>query len=109
MFRAPTGGPGPRLEVTQAVLKWLRDERGVKEPSIERADEKLVSDLRGHPEFKITATREHFDYLYLSENLIKLSGNRYHGKKNHMNKFRKTYEFSYAPLARKHQGLPGGF
>ena len=48
--------------------------------------------------FKITATREHFDYLYLSENLIKLSGNRYHGKKNHMNKFRKTYEFSYAPL-----------
>lgn len=33
-----------------------------------------------------------FDYVYLTDELAKLSGNRFHKKKNHLNQFLKKYE-----------------
>lgn len=98
-FALPPIGPLPRMEVTRNILQWLKEERGIKDPSIERADSRLVNELAGSSEFIITPTREHFDYVYQTENLIKLSGNRYHAKKNHLNKFRKTYRWSYEPMS----------
>jgi len=98
-FSLPPVGPAPRVEVTRLVLEWLKDEKGIFEPGIERADQKLVDEIKGSGLFAITASRDHFDYLYLSENLARLSGNRYHGKKNHLNKFRKTYNWGYEPLS----------
>ena len=97
-FALPPVGPGPRVEATKAVLQWLKETRGAADPTIERADLRLADEIQGSGLFKIEAARDHFDYVYRSEDLIKLSGNRYHGKKNHINKFRKTYEFSYEPL-----------
>jgi hypothetical protein len=97
-FALPPVGPGPRMEAAKAVLQWLRDARGVKDPAIQRADQRLAQEIQASGVFAIEPTRDHFDYVYRSEDLIKLSGNRYHGKKNHINKFRKTYEFSYEPL-----------
>ena len=97
-FAMPPVGPGPRLEVTLKVLEWLREKRGMAEPAIERADSRLADELAPSGKFAIAPTRDHFDYLYLTGNLIKLSGNRYHAKKNHLNKFRKSYNFSYAPV-----------
>lgn len=41
----------------------------------------------------IEEDRDNFDYLYESENLIKLSGRKYHGKKNHYNSFVKKYDY----------------
>ena len=35
--------------------------------------------------------RDNFDYLYLREDLAKLSGKKYHKKKNHVNSFLNTY------------------
>ena len=100
-FALPAIGPGPRIEITRKVLQWLRDERGVKDPAIERADQRLADELKSSSEFRVTPTRDHFDYLYRTENLIKLSGNKYHPKKNHLNKFRKTHQFSYEPISRE--------
>ncbi|BCN30329.1 DUF2156 domain-containing protein [Anaeromicropila herbilytica] len=45
--------------------------------------------------FQIEYDRDAADYLYLSEKLMTLSGKKYHGKKNHINKFRSLYEWSY--------------
>jgi hypothetical protein len=43
--------------------------------------------------------RNSFDYIYDFSELSALSGNKYHKKKNHINKFMKTIpEFSYIPL-----------
>ena len=41
--------------------------------------------------FSFTPDRDDFDYVYRSEDLIKLSGRKYHAKKNHLNSFRKLY------------------
>ena len=45
--------------------------------------------------FPMSEEREHFDYIYLVEKLISLRGRKYHKKKNHLNKFIKSYKFQY--------------
>ena len=39
--------------------------------------------------FQIEYRRDYADYVYEAEKLAKLSGKKYHGKKNHTNKFKK--------------------
>ena len=43
-------------------------------------------------EFEIEYDRDIADYVYEAEKLRTLSGKKYHGKKNHVNKFKKKYE-----------------
>lgn len=50
-------------------------------------------------EFEITYDRDFADYVYEREKLANLSGRKYHGKKNHVNKFRKMYpDWSYESI-----------
>ncbi len=48
--------------------------------------------------YKIVRDRDNSDYIYLAENLINLPGNKYHRKKNHVNRFSKNHEFEYQTL-----------
>lgn len=49
--------------------------------------------------YSIEYNRDYFDYVYLKDNLMNLSGRKYHGKKNHINKFKKNYErWAYEPI-----------
>lgn len=50
-------------------------------------------------EFTIEYNRDIADYVYESEKLCSLSGKKYHGKKNHVNKFKKLYpDWEYESL-----------
>lgn len=40
--------------------------------------------------------RGHWDYTYSVEELVNLKGNRFHKKKNHLNQFKKHYEYVYS-------------
>ena len=80
-------GPLPRAGVSLRLLRWLREERSVARPRIERADRRLAKELESVPEFRVEPTREHFDYLYRTEDLISLKGSRYHAKRNHISRF----------------------
>ncbi len=42
-------------------------------------------------QFKVTYQRDGADYVYNIKDMAELSGKKYHGKKNHINKFKKTY------------------
>lgn len=51
--------------------------------------------------FKLTSVlnRDRSDYVYSIPELIELSGRKYHGKKNHLNRFLQTYpDFKYSPI-----------
>lgn len=52
--------------------------------------------------FEIEYNRDVADYVYEKEKLANLSGKKYHGKKNHVNKFKKTYlDWSYESISEK--------
>ncbi|MDO4344579.1 MAG: phosphatidylglycerol lysyltransferase domain-containing protein [Eubacteriales bacterium] len=49
--------------------------------------------------FEIEYDRDAADYVYETEKLANLSGKKYHGKKNHINKFLRTYpEWKYETI-----------
>jgi uncharacterized protein len=98
----PPLGPGPRVHQCRQVLAWLRDECGVANPAIERGDSRLAAELAGYPEFSVEPTRDHFDYVYRTRDLINLAGGKYHGQRNHINSLARSQHFRYAPLREEH-------
>ena len=42
--------------------------------------------------------RDQCDYIYLTEDLIKLQGRKYHRKRNHIKQFNEKYSYQYHPL-----------
>ncbi|OPY78104.1 MAG: hypothetical protein A4E65_02426 [Syntrophorhabdus sp. PtaU1.Bin153] len=97
-------GPSPRADVTCMLLQWMRDEKGENNPRIERADERFAGEMEGVRDILVEPTRDHFDYVYLREDLIRLAGSNYRSKRNHINQLLRSYSFRYAPLGREHIG-----
>ena len=50
------------------------------------------------PELSWTDDRPNYDYIYLTQDLIELKGRDFHSKKNHLNYFKKTFEYEYVQL-----------
>lgn len=49
--------------------------------------------------FVFTSNRDYADYIYLREDLATLKGKKYQSKRNHINKFLKTYtNYEYKPI-----------
>ncbi|MDE6348603.1 MAG: phosphatidylglycerol lysyltransferase domain-containing protein [Bacteroides sp.] len=48
--------------------------------------------------FRFTADRDYADYLYLRTDLATLSGKKLQPKRNHVNKFKRTYNYEYTPI-----------
>lgn len=48
--------------------------------------------------FEYSSDRNYFDYLYKRTDLAELKGKNYQPKRNHVNKFKKEYQFTYEPL-----------
>jgi hypothetical protein len=46
--------------------------------------------------FEFSPVRDNFDYIYLREALVTLSGKKLHGKRNHINRFTQSHpDWSY--------------
>lgn len=56
-------------------------------------DEQFIDDLRKYTDFNIEEIEDvsDFEYVYNINDLIELKGKKYHGKKNHVNSFEKSY------------------
>ncbi len=98
----PPLGPPSRTEICLKLLQWLREEKGVRGPRIERADNRIVAELAGTPGLIIEPLRDHFDYLYQSADLIQLQGHKYQTQRNHINHVRRSFAYVYEPLQEKH-------
>ncbi|MDR0743184.1 MAG: phosphatidylglycerol lysyltransferase domain-containing protein [Tannerella sp.] len=48
--------------------------------------------------FTYIMERDYFDYIYLREDLVALKGKKFQPKRNHINKFKKRYEYTYLPV-----------
>ena len=58
-------------------------------------DENFIEDLKKYTDYKIEIIEDvdDFEYVYNTKDLIELRGKKYHRKKNHVNSFKKTYEY----------------
>ncbi len=67
-------------------------------PVIGRVTDDFVDTVVDESRFDLIEDFDNSDYVYLAEKLIKLSGNKYHKKRNHLNRFMKNYDFEYRNL-----------
>jgi hypothetical protein len=93
----PVGPPG-RARVMIQVFEWLRTHRISYVPEICRVDRRSIDELGGIKDLSIEPLRNHFDYVYLSKDLVELAGRQYHPKRNHLNRFLNAFTFRYEPL-----------
>ncbi len=99
----PPIGPAPRQEVVRFLLDWMRTQPEIAVPRIERAERALADEFDGAADLTIEPTRDQFDYIYRSEDLIKLAGRKYHRKRNHLKHFMEAYpDFIYTALTPEH-------
>ncbi|MBI4966035.1 MAG: DUF2156 domain-containing protein [Desulfomonile tiedjei] len=95
-FALPPVGPGNKRGALDFLAKLLGDL--TNEVMICRVSKDFVEELVDPEQYEIVKDRDNSDYVYLAEDLINLPGNKYHGKKNHINRFTKDYEFEYREL-----------
>ena len=93
---------GPVEKMNEAVARLLAYFEEIGRPFFMSGLEKSMADvLQGYEgaEFEVSANRDDADYVYASEDLIRLAGRKYHSKKNHLNSFHKNYaEAEYRPI-----------
>lgn len=110
VFRYPQGGEGYYFTCPHGKKENLKEALGLLEAwCAERQTEFMLTLVTPEQfaeieevcpgKFKIEYDRDAADYVYETEKLISLSGKKYHGKKNHINKFQSLYpDWSYEPI-----------
>lgn len=58
-------------------------------------EEKILLESEFPGEYNFYESRNSFDYIYLVSDLSKLTGKKYHAKRNHISYFKKTYDWSF--------------
>lgn len=93
-FHFPVG-KGDKKQVLEKLDKYMTEKYGTY--SIRKLHKSQAAELEGFMpgEFSFEENREFFDYIYSVEELINLSGKKYHSKKNHFNTFVKKYSYEY--------------
>jgi uncharacterized protein len=95
-FGLPPTGPGNKKEALVRLSQELKEVSS--KPRISRVDKDFVDRYVDSDHYEIICDRDNSDYVYLSENLIELPGNKFHRKKNFVNRFKKNYDFEYRAL-----------
>ena len=97
-FFFPPIGEGDVVECFRILLQYLGG-RGIP-PKIWRVPETMIAPIDWKEEGLLAnLDRDQSDYIYLTEDLIKLEGRKYHRKRNHIKQFKEKYSYQYIPLA----------
>ncbi len=100
VFTFPQGDNRYLRETVDALMEWS-EENGKEFRMTNVTPEQFELLEQIYPgRFAIRYYRDSADYVYETEKLISLSGKKYHGKKNHINKFKKLYpDWSYETIS----------
>ena len=85
-------GKGDKKKVIRMLKEeWENRGQEFKMHLIRKEQFQVLQEMYGD-KVKIEYDRDSADYVYETEKLINLSGKKYHGKKNHINRFLATHE-----------------
>ena len=96
VYGLPPFGPGDKRGALDILCREIAKE--ADEVRIRRVGEDFVAHQVDPEKYEVVPDRDNSDYVYLAKDLINLSGNRYHRKKNHLHQFVKNNTFEYRPL-----------
>lgn len=98
-FRFPKGDRSHLKKVMEKMIDYA-EQKGVSfKMGVVTPEQFAVLEELFPGKFQIEYFREDADYVYEQEKLANLPGKKYHGKKNHVNKFMKTYpDWRYEPI-----------
>lgn len=89
-FSFPIGGSDVK-KAMEATMEYCK-EKGLEYKLYGVTQEQFAVIDELYPgEFQVEYNRDEANYVYETEKLINLSGKKYHGKKNHVNKFMRVY------------------
>lgn len=100
-YSMPFGGKDTLWAINE-ILTDAKD-RNAEDFEIGLLTEKMVDEIKSlfKDRFVFEETRDEADYIYLQEDLAKLRGKKYHGKRNHISQFLRNYpNCEYVPLSR---------
>lgn len=97
-FSMPYGNSNNTIPALLELCKHCRNQNMQLE--ILDGNQKFVDAVISSGMFNIeyTQNRDYQEYVYLSENLAVLSGKEMHSKKNHVNKFKRMYNYKFVPI-----------
>ena len=100
-FRPPSGGF--KKHIFDQVLKLAKRQDSVYPFGV--IDENIKTNMsKNYPEIKLDEHRDYFDYVYLTKDLVELSGSSYSKIRNRLNKFKKSYQYSVEKITEENVG-----
>lgn len=99
-FAYPIGEPEGVKAAIDLILEHCEEE-GVEFKMYNITEGQFASIEEFYPgKFQIEYNRDLADYVYEAEKLATLAGKKYHGKRNHINRFKEDYpNWSYEPMS----------
>ncbi len=91
-YFAPISKDNNEEKIIEA-FRWIKNSNGKIVFIPEEYNELLKN------EFELKEERDSFDYIYLREDLAYLKGRKFSSKKNKVNKFIKTYNYTYEKIS----------
>ncbi len=99
-FAFPYGNKENLKKVLKLLMAWCREKGETFRLAMVTPQNFALLEELFPGQFVIEYRRDAADYVYETEKLIRLAGKKYHGKKNHINKFQKQHpDWSYEPLS----------
>lgn len=97
-------GEADRAQTLQVLEQLAREADTKQEPLCLRGvspalEEELTGSRLG--DFNFVKDRDYFDYVYQRQDLAELKGKHYQPKRNHVNKFKREYNFTAEPLTQQ--------
>lgn len=97
-------GEADRAQALQVLDQLAREADTKQEPLCLRGvspalEEELTGSRLG--DFNFVKDRDYFDYVYQRQDLAELKGKHYQPKRNHVNKFKREYNFTAEPLTQQ--------
>lgn len=102
VFTFPLGDRAYLKETVDLLMEWCREHEVEFQMTNITPEQFELLDALYPGKFSIEYYRDSADYVYETEKLINLSGKKYHGKKNHINKFKKNWpDWSYETITKE--------